>query len=675
MCGVTGIFDIRGRGDVDRSLLRRMTDSLAHRGPDGAGFHYAPGLGLGHRRLAIVDLATGNQPLFNEDGTICVVFNGEIYNFQPLMVELTALGHVFRTRCDTEVIVHAWEEWGEDCLDRFNGMFAFALWDAKRETLFLARDRLGEKPLYYSFLSDGRLLFASELKCLLLSPDIDRRLDPQAIEEFFAYGYIPDPRSIYLGVRKLAPAHSLLVRRGSPPPEPRRYWDVRFVDGATVHQEEVEEELIARLRESVRMRMIADVPLGAFLSGGVDSSGVVAMMAGLKPEPVSTFSIAFGAKGWDESAYAAGMAERYRSDHHVKEIVPNSFDLLDRLAGIYDEPFGDSSAIPTFRVCAMAREGVTVALSGDGGDEVFAGYRRYRWHCFEERVRRVVPAALGRPLFGMLGAVYPKLDWAPRPLRAKATLEELARGPVEAYFSSVSICGSVLRRRLFSSGLARELQGYDAVDVLRSHIGRCGSDDPLSQVQYADFHTYLPGDILTKVDRASMASSLEVRVPLLDHTLVEWAGAAAFRSEAARARRQARLQSGPRTVCCEGHIVPPQAGLCGAARAMVPRPAAPAAARYLVRTGAARLRSVRHGYAGAALRSAPVRRSRPQRGPLDAFDDGSVLATGRQRRPVRSGAAARRGHRLTGSPLAQIAPPDYSSRAVPVAQPDRATVS
>jgi len=298
---------------------------------------------------------------------------------------------------------------------------------------------------------------------------------------------------------------------------------VRFVDGATVHQEEVEEELIARLRESVRMRMIADVPLGAFLSGGVDSSGVVAMMAGLKPEPVSTFSIAFGAKGWDESAYAAGMAERYRSDHHVKEIVPNSFDLLDRLAGIYDEPFGDSSAIPTFRVCAMAREGVTVALSGDGGDEVFAGYRRYRWHCFEERVRRVVPAALGRPLFGMLGALYPKLDWAPRPLRAKATLEELARGPVEAYFSSVSICGSVLRRRLFSSGLARELQGYDAVDVLRSHIGRCGSDDPLSQVQYADFHTYLPGDILTKVDRASMASSLEVRVPLLDHTLVEWA--------------------------------------------------------------------------------------------------------------------------------------------------------
>jgi asparagine synthase (glutamine-hydrolysing) len=265
------------------------------------------------------------------------------------------------------------------------------------------------------------------------------------------------------------------------------------------------------------------VPLGAFLSGGVDSSGVVAMMAGLKPEPVRTFSIAFGTKGWDESAYAGEIARRYRTDHHVKEVDPHSFDLLDRLATIYDEPFGDSSAIPTFRVCAMAREGVTVALSGDGGDEVFAGYRRYRWHCFEERVRRVAPAALRRPLFGMLGALYPKLDWAPRPLRAKATLEELARDSTDAYFSSVSICSDTLRRRLFSPDLVRNLQGYNAVEVLRSHIRRCGSEEPLSQVQYADFKTYLPGDILTKVDRASMASSLEVRVPLLDHTFVEWA--------------------------------------------------------------------------------------------------------------------------------------------------------
>jgi asparagine synthase (glutamine-hydrolysing) len=522
MCGITGIYDSRRRAEIDRVLLRRMTDIVQHRGPDGDGFHYAPGVGLGHRRLAIVDLVTGDQPLFNEDRTVCVVFNGEIYNFQPLMAELAALGHAFRTRSDTEVIVHAWEEWGEACLERFNGMFAFALWDARRETLFLARDRLGEKPLYYSFLGDGRFIFGSELKSLLLCPQVDRRLDPQAIEEFFAYGYIPDPRSIYRGVRKLPPAHYLLLRRGGPAPEPHSYWDLRFVDGAPARNEEVAEELITRLREAVRMRMIADVPLGAFLSGGVDSSGVVAMMAGLKPEPVSTFSIAFGSKGWDESAYAAEIAKRYRTDHHVSDVDPNSFDLLDRLATIYDEPFGDSSAIPTFRVCAMARRNVTVALSGDGGDEVFAGYRRYRWHCFAERVRRTVPGGLRRPLFGVLGALYPKLDWAPRPLRAKATLEEMARDTIDAYFSSVSICGDAFRQRLFSPGLRRELQGYNAVEVLRSHIQRCGSEDPLSQVQYADFKTYLPGDILTKVDRASMASSLEVRVPLLDHTLVEW---------------------------------------------------------------------------------------------------------------------------------------------------------
>lgn len=523
MCGIAGIFDLRGRAEIDRALLRRMTDILVHRGPDGDGFYHAPGIGLGHRRLAIVDLVTGDQPLFNEDNTVCVVFNGEIYNFQPLMTELTALGHIFRTRSDTEVIVHAWEEWGEACLDRFNGMFAFALWDQKREGLFLARDRLGEKPLYYTFLPGGRLLFASELKSLLLSADVERALDPQAIEEFFTFGYIPDPRSIYRGVKKLPPAHYLFVRRGEPPPEPRPYWDVRFIDGISMRREEIEEELITRLRESVRMRMIADVPLGAFLSGGVDSSGVVAMMAGLKADPVSTFSVAFGAKGWDESAYAAEMAERYRADHHVREVDPNSFDLLDRLATIYDEPFGDSSAMPTFRVCAMARENVTVALSGDGGDEVFGGYRRYRWHCFEERVRKVVPARLRRPLFGTFGSLYPKLDWAPRPLRAKATLQELARDSIEAYFSSVSICSDVLRQRLFTPSLLRELQGYNAIEVLRGYMGRCDSRDPLSQVQYADFKTYLPGDILTKVDRASMASSLEVRVPLLDHTLVEWA--------------------------------------------------------------------------------------------------------------------------------------------------------
>src|SRR5215471_17581355 len=246
MCGIAGIFNMRGHSRIDGVLLRRMTDILSHRGPDGRGFFQAPGIGLGHRRLAIIDLASGDQPMFNEDRSVCVVFNGEIYNFKQLMAELVALGYHFQTRSDTEVIVHAWEEWGEACLDRFNGMFAFALWDARAETLFLARDRLGEKPLYYSVLADGRLLFASELKSLTLCPEIDRRLDPQAIEDFFAYGYIPDPRSIYRSLKKVGPAHCLLVRRGGPPPEPRSYWDVRFVDSASIRREEAEEELIAR---------------------------------------------------------------------------------------------------------------------------------------------------------------------------------------------------------------------------------------------------------------------------------------------------------------------------------------------------------------------------------------------------------------------------------------------
>jgi asparagine synthase (glutamine-hydrolysing) len=523
MCGIAGIFDHRGYAAVDRALLRRMTGVLRHRGPDGDGFHDAPGIGLGHRRLAIIDIAGGAQPIFNEDHTVSIVFNGEIYNFQALMAQLAALGHRFGTRSDTEVIVHAWEEWGEACLDRFNGMFAFALWDARSETLFLARDRLGEKPLYYSFLADGRLIFASELKSLALCPDLDRRLDPMAIEEFFAFGYVPDPRSIYRGVRKLPPAHYLLVRRGQPVATPRRYWDIRFDDEVAMRSEEAAEELISRLRQSVRLRMIADVPLGAFLSGGVDSSGVVAMMAGLRREPLSTFSIAFGSRDWDESAYAAAVAARYRTNHHVRMVEPDSFDLVERLAGVYDEPFGDSSAIPTFRVSATAREQVTVALSGDGGDEIFAGYRRYRFHCLEERVRRLLPQRVRAPVFGALGRLYPKLDRLPRPLRAKTTLMELSCDAAGGYFAALSVCGDALRQRLYSPALERELAGYSAIEVVRRHMRDCRSEHPLSQAQYVDLKTYLPGDILTKVDRASMANSLEVRVPLLDHTIVEWA--------------------------------------------------------------------------------------------------------------------------------------------------------
>ena len=523
MCGIVGIFDPSGTREIARGLVAQMNDLQSHRGPDDQGLYFGKGVGLGHRRLSIIDLKSGQQPLFNEDRSVVVVYNGEIYNFQELTATLNAAGHVFRTHSDTEVIVHAWEEWGEACVERFRGMFAFALWDAKAETLFLARDRLGIKPLYYAQLADGTIAFASELKAILAHPAFRRTLDPSAVEEYFAYGYVPDPKSIYRDAKKLAPGHTLAFRRGVAAASPRRYWDVSFRDPKPVDERAAAEELIGRLREAVRVRLIAEVPLGAFLSGGVDSSGVVAMMAGLIADPVNTCTISFGERGYDESAFAAQVAVQYGTDHHVRRVDPGDFDLVDRLATMYDEPFADSSAIPTYRVCGLARERVIVALSGDGGDEVFAGYRRYRWHHYEDMVRRAVPAPVREPLFGFLGRAYPKLDWAPRILRARSTFESIARGPIGGYFHGVSVVTDDIRRRLFSAGFARELQGYRAIEVLERVMREAPTDHYVSRIQYADMKTYLPGDILTKVDRASMAHSLEVRVPLLDHPFVEWA--------------------------------------------------------------------------------------------------------------------------------------------------------
>ncbi|MFZ5508642.1 MAG: XrtA/PEP-CTERM system amidotransferase [Pseudomonadota bacterium] len=522
MCGITGIFDTRGRRDIDRAVLQRMNESQHHRGPDEGGLHLEPGVGLGHRRLSIIDLSTGQQPLFNEDGTVVVVFNGEIYNFQELVPELEKLGHQFHTRSDTEVIVHAWESWGEDCVTRFRGMFAFALWDRKRETLFLARDRLGVKPLHYALLPDGMFLFGSELKSLLAHGALAREVDPLAVEEYFALGYCAEPHTIFKAARKLEPGHSLAVRRGAPLPAARRYWDVRFSLDRALSPPEAAEELRHRLRESVRLRMISEVPLGAFLSGGVDSSAVVAVMAGLSQEPVNTCSIAFTDPAFNEVHFARQVAERYRTRHRVETVESDDFDLIDRLAWLYDEPYADSSAIPTYRVCQLARKHVTVALSGDGGDESFGGYRRYRLHLGEERLRSVLPLSLRRSVFGLLGRCYPKADWAPRLLRAKSTFEALARDSVEAYCHGVSILREPMRAQLFSAALKSQLGGYNAVEVFRMHAARAGTDDPLALVQYLDLNTYLVGDINTKVDRASMAHSLEVREPLMDHPLVEW---------------------------------------------------------------------------------------------------------------------------------------------------------
>ncbi len=522
MCGITGVFDTRGTRSIDAAVVRRMNAAQAHRGPDENSVHIEPGLGLGHQRLSIIDIATGQQPLFNEDGSVVVVFNGEIYNYQELIPELQALGHVFRTKSDTEVIVHAWEAWGEDCVQRFRGMFAFALWDRSRQTLFLARDRLGVKPLFYALLDDGTLLFGSELKSLLAHGKLRRDIDPLALEEYFAFGYVPEPRTVFKQALKLPPGHLLTLRRGQPLAAPRPYWDVRFTLDDPISAEDAQAELVERLRESVRLRMIAEVPLGAFLSGGVDSSAVVQAMAGLSDAPVNTCSIAFDDPAFNESEFAQKVADRYRTNHRVEMVKSDDFDLIDTLAVLYDEPFADSSAIPTYRVCQLARKHVTVALSGDGGDETFGGYRRYRMHLMEDRMRSVLPAGLRQPLFGLLGRVYPKADWAPRVLRAKTTFEGMARSPVEAYFHSVSILRGPMREALFSEAFKRQRAGYGAIEVFNRHAAQAGTDDPLALIQYLDLKTYLVGDINTKVDRASMAHSLEVREPLMDHPLVEW---------------------------------------------------------------------------------------------------------------------------------------------------------
>lgn len=521
MCGISGIFNLRANSSIDSHLLKHINRTQSHRGPDDEGYFIDGYVGLGHRRLSIIDLNSGQQPIFNEDHSVCVVFNGEIYNFESLVAELSHLGHRFSTHSDTEVIVHAWEEWGEHCINRFRGMFTFALWDRNKRQLLIARDRLGKKPLYYTQTSSGQLVFGSELKVVLSHPDVDKTLRSEMAEEYFMYGYIPDPYSAYKNVFKLNPGHFMLLTPGSDI-EQHAYWDLT---APIQHHswEDVQTELIERLNESVRIRLLSDVPLGAFLSGGVDSSAITALMAGLQDSPVNTCAIGFNEAHYDESEYANQIAVRYQTNHISQIVSSNDYHLLDELSNIYDEPFADSSALPTYQVCQLARQNVKVALSGDGGDEIFAGYRRQRMHITEQRFRDSIPFEIRKPLFGGLASVYPKADWAPKPLRAKTTLQALSMDAVEAYANTMSKLRLDQRRQLFSPNYLRELSGYTGLEIMKQHAEAAPTDDPLKQIQYLDFKTWLPGDILTKVDRASMAHSLEVRSPLLDHVFVEWA--------------------------------------------------------------------------------------------------------------------------------------------------------
>ncbi len=523
MCGIAGLFHLETAKPVSEARVRAMADAMTHRGPDGGGVWTAPGVGLGHRRLSIIDVAGSPQPMVGGDGAVVLTYNGEIYNYRALRDELSALGRVFRTQGDTEVILEGFLRWGPAVLDRLNGMFAFALYDDRHKALFLARDRLGVKPLYYTALADGSIAFASELKGLLANPAVRREPDLSAVEDYLALGYVPDDACIVAGVRKLPAGHFLRLERGKPLPAPVQWWDVDFSARTAAKPAALEEELRDLLRQAVTSRMVSDVPLGAFLSGGVDSSTVVAMMAEASTAPVQTCSIGFDQKSLDETAYADLVARRFQTDHRRRVVASDDFSAIDVLSEAFDEPFADASALPTWRVCQLARETVTVALSGDGADEAFAGYRRHRFQNVEERVRSIVPSGLRAPLFDTLGRFYPKADWAPQRFRAKATFQNLARSGAEAYARSIGVIPPEGRATLLSNSFHRGLGGYRAEDRIVAAMTKAPARDPLDRAQYADLKIWLPGDILTKVDRTSMNVSLEAREPLLDYKLVEFA--------------------------------------------------------------------------------------------------------------------------------------------------------
>jgi asparagine synthase (glutamine-hydrolysing) len=519
MCGLAGIHYADPEQKPGIALAKRMADAIVHRGPDGEGFHAEPGLVFAHRRLAVIDPAGGQQPMFNEDGSVVIIFNGEIYNFESLRAELVRAGHVFRNRSDTEAVVHAWESFGATCVDYLSGMFAFALWDRKRGQLFCARDRLGKKPFHYAY-HRGDFIFGSELAALAAVPGLLGAIDPASVEDFFTFGYVPEPATIFANVCKLPPAHTLLIQRGAAPVL-RRYWaPPRTIVPCT------EADAVARMTEhlgdAVGKRLVSDVPLGAFLSGGIDSSAVVASAARQLAHPLDTFTVGFeGAE--DETPYARMVAGRYGTrQHETREAAVDMIEGARVQAAIFGEPFGDASAVPSLAVCRMARRHVTVALSGDGGDEVFAGYRRTRWHMLVSAARRYLPGGARRHVIGQLAAIYPKLDRAPRFLRAKHTLSELALDDAAGFARTATKVHGAQRRDLFSVAQRAALAEHDPHARLVAQFEATEDVDALLQAQLADLETWLPGDILTKADRTSMAASLELRAPFLDHALVEW---------------------------------------------------------------------------------------------------------------------------------------------------------
>jgi asparagine synthase (glutamine-hydrolysing) len=520
MCGIAGIVSQVG-SELGHDV-QPMIDAQGHRGPDAWGIWADEVCALGHRRLAIIDLSeAGKQPLANADGTIQITFNGEIYNFQELRAELESLGANFRTRTDTEVIVQAYQRWGVDCLKRLRGMFAFGLWDQKRRRLLLARDRVGKKPLFYTRVGN-RFLFASELQGLLADPRVPREVHPPAIDAYLTYGYVPAPHTAFRNIFKLPPAHYLTLDV-----EPKgfairteRYWSLPYAPKLKLDAEEAAAELRARLTEAVRLRMISDVPLGAFLSGGIDSSIVVGLMAQLSTQPVKTFSIGFKEAAYNELAHARRIAERWGTDHHEFIVEPDALSILPKLVRHYGEPYADSSAVPTFYVSQMTREHVTVALNGDGGDESFAGYERYLGNRIAEQLQAVPGVAQTARVLGRLipDSINPKS----RVRQTRRFLAVAAQPMTERYARWLTIFQTDVKPQLYSGDFLRQLNGARDGWLPSLFADKLGLD-PIDAAMAVDVESYLPYDLLVKVDITSMANSLEARSPFLDHEVMEFA--------------------------------------------------------------------------------------------------------------------------------------------------------
>jgi asparagine synthase (glutamine-hydrolysing) len=516
MCGIAGFINNKVKPTDERqALLDAMCRIITHRGPDEQGMMMDDHAALGMRRLSIIDLKTGQQPIYDESGNLVIVFNGEIYNFRELKAELEKLGHSFKTNSDTETIVHAYEEFGADCLQHLRGMFAFAIWNKASKELFIARDRVGKKPLYYAITDDSEFVFGSELKVLLTHGAIKREIDLGAMDAYLSFGYVPDPMCIFKNVHKLEPGHFLIWRDGKA--ESHSYWDFDYSEHPARKEDDYIEELRELVKDAVSVRLISEVPLGAFLSGGVDSSAVVGNMARLSDQPVKTFSIGFNEDSFNELKYARIAAEHFGTEHHEFIVTPDLCDVVDELIGHFDEPFADSSALPTYMVSKMAREYVTVVLSGDGGDELFAGYTRYitdKKRAGLERLPKAVRAGVLQPVSQML----------PHNTPGKNYLYNVSLDAVDRYIDNISHFSSQHKKTLYSTGMKQSMNGDSAAGERLFYNFAAGveTSDPVDKLLYLDSKTYLPGDILTKVDRMSMAASLEARVPLLDHKLIEF---------------------------------------------------------------------------------------------------------------------------------------------------------